>query len=75
MADRGTNLKRIRRANGYSQKQLSDVSGVALRMIQLYEQKQNDINHAQGSTLLALSRSLGCTMEDLMEPRLEEAEG
>jgi len=39
-------------------------------MIQLYEQKQNDINRAQASTLLALSRTLGCTMEDLMEPEL-----
>lgn len=72
MEDRGTNLKRIRKANGYSQKQLADVSGVALRMIQLYEQKQNDINHAQASTLLALSRPLGCAMEDLMEPCLTE---
>ncbi len=67
---RGTNLKRIRKAGGYSQKQLADVSGVALRMIQLYEQKQNDINRAQASTLLAFSKSLGCTMEDLMEPEL-----
>ena len=67
---RGTNLKRIRKAGGYSQKQLADISGVALRMIQLYEQKQNDINHAQASTLLALSRTLGCAMEDLMEPEL-----
>ena len=68
--NRGTNLKRIRKAGGYSQKQLADISGVALRMIQLYEQKQNDINRAQASTLLALSRTLGCAMEDLMEPEL-----
>lgn len=39
-------------------------------MIQLYEQQQNDINRAQASTLLALSRSLGCAMKDLMEPEL-----
>lgn len=39
-----TNLKCIRRANGLSQKQLAEISGVALRMIQLYEQRQNDIN-------------------------------
>ena len=51
-----TNLKRIRRANGFSQKQLAEVSGVALRMIQLYEQRQNDINKAQASTLSALAR-------------------
>lgn len=65
-----TNLKRIRRANGFSQKQLAEVSGVALRMIQLYEQRQNDINKAQASTLSRLARSLNCRMEDLMEPQI-----
>ena len=65
-----TNLKRIRRANGFSQKQLAEISGVALRMIQLYEQRQNDINKAQASTLNALARSLNCRLEDLMEPQI-----
>ena len=65
-----TNLKRVRRANGFSQKQLAEVSGVALRMIQLYEQRQNDINKAQASTLSALASSLNCRLEDLMEPRI-----
>jgi Predicted transcriptional regulators len=62
-----TSLARIRKARGYSQKQLAEVSGVALRMIQLYEQKQNDLSRAQGTTLLHLSRFLGCGIEDLME--------
>ena len=65
-----TNLKRIRRANGFSQKRLAEVSGVSLRMIQLYEQRQNDINKAQASTLLALARVLNCRLEDLMEPQI-----
>lgn len=65
-----TNLKRIRRANGFSQKQLAEVSGVALQMIQLYEQRQNDINKAQASTLSALAKSLNCRLEDLMEPQI-----
>ena len=65
-----TNLKRIRRANGFSQKQLAEISGVALRMIQLYEQRQNDINKAQASTLSALARALNCRLEDLMEPQI-----
>ena len=70
LSDGETNLKRIRRANGFSQKQLAEVSGVALRMIQLYEQRQNDINKAQASTLSRLARSLNCRMEDLMEPQI-----
>ena len=70
LSDGETNLKRIRRANGFSQKQLAEVSGVTLRMIQLYEQRQNDINKAQVSTLNRLARSLNCRMEDLMEPQI-----
>lgn len=65
-----TNLKRIRRANGLSQKQLAEVSGVALRMIRLYEQRQNDINKARAYTLRALAKSLNCQLEDLMEPQI-----
>lgn len=67
---RETNLKRIRKAKGFSQKQLAEVSGVAPRMIQLYEQRQNDINKAQASTLIALAKSLNCRLEDLIEPQI-----
>ncbi len=35
-----TSLARIRRLRGYSQKLLAEKSGVSLRMIQLYEQRQ-----------------------------------
>jgi hypothetical protein len=35
---RETNLVRLRKARGFSQKELAEASGVALRMIQLYEQ-------------------------------------
>ncbi len=47
------------------------VSGVSLRMIQQYEQGAKDINKATGTNLLALARTLGCRMEDLMEMRVE----
>ena len=66
-ANPDTRLK-VRRANcGMSQSQLAAESGVALRQIQLFEQRQRDINHASALTLLNLSRSLHCKMEDLME--------
>lgn len=68
LQSRDTNLKYIRNANGFSQKELAERSGVTLRMIQLYEQRQNDINKAQVSTLVALARALNCRMEDLTEP-------
>ena len=59
---------RTRRENcGLSQSQLAADSGVAVRQIQLFEQKQRDINKTAAATLLRLSRSLHCQMEDLME--------
>ena len=42
-------------------------SGTALRMIQLYEQRNQDINKAQAITLTRIARTLGCEVEDLLE--------
>ena len=62
-----TNLRRLRDAYGCSQAELSRLSGVSLRSIQMYEQRRKDINKAQAETLLRLSKVLGCSMEQLME--------
>ena len=62
-----TNLKRIRSAYGISQKELSVKSGVSVRSIQMYEQRNKDINKANSITLYSLSKVLGCSMEDLLE--------
>ena len=62
-----TNLKRIRLIYGCSQRELAEISGVSLRSIQMYEQRQKDINKAQSDSLYRLAKSLGCTMEDLLE--------
>ena len=59
---------RIRRENcGLSQSELAAESGVSLRQIQLFEQRQRDINKTAAETLLQLSKALYCNMEDLME--------
>ena len=60
-------LHKIRKARGFTQQQLSEASGVTLRMIQLYEQKQNDINKAQVQVVVSLARALGCDVQDLLE--------
>ena len=73
--DLPTQLQRMRRIVGYSQRLLAEKSGVSLRMIQQYEQGARDINKATGTNLLALARTLGCRMEDLMEMRAEEEKG
>ena len=62
-----TNLKRIRNAYGCTQAELAKRSGVTLRSIQMYEQRNKDINKASAETLYRLSRVLGCSMESLLE--------
>lgn len=65
--NRKSKLHNIRKARGFTQQELSDASGVSLRMIQLYEQKQNDIGKAQVSVVINLAKVLGCEIEDLVE--------
>lgn len=69
-----TQLQVLRKAVGYSQKELAEKSGVALRMIQQYEQRAKDINKAAGVNLVALAQTLGCRMEDLLEQSVAERE-
>lgn len=63
----GTRLSIIRKYAGITQKELAEASGVPLRQIQLFEQRQRDINKCQGETLLRLSRALKCNIEDIIE--------
>lgn len=62
-----TNLKRIRTAYGCSQSELAKLSGVSLRSVQMYEQRNKDINKASVDTVSRLAKVLGCTIEDLIE--------
>ena len=62
-----SNLQRIRKASGMTQKELAKASGTELRMIQLYEQRNKDINKTQTITLSRIARTLGCQVEDLLE--------
>ena len=62
-----TNLKALRQRSGLSQRELAEQSGVPLRTIQQYEQRQKSINKAQAEYLLMLARTLCCDMEDVHE--------
>lgn len=62
-----TNLKRFRTLYGCSQSELSKLSGVSLRSIQMYEQRQKDINKASVDTVRRLAKVFGCAVEDLVE--------
>lgn len=65
--NRNTRLKSKREQAGLSQSELSKVSGVPVRQIQLFEQRRRDINKTQAITLLKLSKALFCNVEDIME--------
>ena len=56
----------MRKELGLSQTELSVLSGVPERTIRSYEQGTTDISKAQADTLYALSRVLGCTIEELI---------
>jgi transcriptional regulator with XRE-family HTH domain len=51
----------------FTQAELARRSGVSLRSIQMYEQRNKDINKAGAEALYRLSKVFGCSMEDLPE--------
>ena len=67
-----TRLQKFRKAQGMTQAKLAELSGVSLRMIQLYEQRQSDINKASGETINALAYALCCNFYEIMEIELDE---
>ena len=63
-----TKLKQFRQRAGMSQSELAEQSGVPVRTIQQYEQRQKSINKAQAEYLMMLANALHCKAEDLIEP-------
>ena len=59
-------LKRQRKIAGLTQKQLAELAGVKIRMMQAYEQFDQDISKAEVATVMRLSKCLGCSVEDLI---------
>ena len=62
-----TRLQVIRKNAGFTQSELANKYGVSLRSIQMYEQRNKDINKAQLDTVSSLAKTLGCSIEDLIE--------
>jgi len=69
--ERGTNLHRLRKASGLTQKELAELSGVNLRTLQQYEIGTKDINKASGAAINSLALALRCNFYDVMELDLE----
>ena len=62
-----TRLKTLRTRSGYSQNGLARESGVPVRTIQQYEQRQKDINKAGFESIIKLAAALSCEPYDLLE--------
>lgn len=62
-----TKLQEIRKNSGRTQKEISMLSGINLRLYQYYEQGKNNIDGAKLSTLLKLSMALNCNICDIIE--------
>jgi len=63
---RSNPLKEAREQIGMTQKALSEVSGVSLRMIRAYEQKQQDMSRAEYDSIFRLSKVLRIPAESLL---------
>ena len=62
-----TALKCFRTANEMTQKELAELTGISLRTIQQYEQRQKSIDRAGARTLQTLAHALNCDSEELLE--------
>lgn len=63
-------LEKVRLSRKLSQKELSNKSGVSLRVIQSYEQNAININNAKISTLVDLCLILNCRLIDILDDEL-----
>lgn len=59
-------LREIRKSRNLTRRELAQRSGVNFRSLQDYEQGHKSLLSASGDTLLRLSTTLGCSMEDLL---------
>lgn len=60
-------FKTLRQKRKLTQEELALLSGVNVRSIRSYEQDQNELSKAQGDTLLMLTKTLDCSIEDLLK--------
>lgn len=63
---RGRILSYYRKLNGYSQREFSEYTGVPLRMIQLYEQGQNDLSKANSDYIVRIANGLNIDVDVLV---------
>lgn len=62
-----TRLKRQRELCSLTQEELAERSGISLRSIQMYEQRQKNTNRASAEAVYRLACALRCSMEGLLQ--------
>lgn len=60
-------LATVRQQKGFTQKSLSEKSGVNYRTLQKYETGEKDINKASALTVLKLADTLGVDIREILE--------
>ena len=60
------NLKELRNLCAMTQKELSERSGINIRLIQKYESGEYSLNNMTAKTAYAISHALGCSIDDLV---------
>lgn len=63
----GVKLRQLRVKKGYSQSKLAELSGIASKTLQKYEQKEINIDNASLTNLCALCEALECSIGDIIE--------
>ena len=75
MEKKETTLKRVRASKGFTQRSLSEATGISLRTIQHWECGSKDFNRAAALTVYEVSQALGVEMIELLDiPVPEEAD-
>lgn len=62
-----SNLKKMRVSRGFTQHELSKLSGINVKSIAIYEQIPEKMNKASLESAANLADCLGCNIEDLIE--------
>lgn len=75
MEKKETTLKRVRSSKGFTQKSLSEATGISLRTIQHWERGAKDFNRAAALTVYEVAQVLGVEMIELLDiPEPKETE-
>lgn len=60
-------IKRLRAASGKTQRQLADETGLNIAQIQKIEYEISPVQKMKLENAIALAKSLGCTVEELIK--------